>query len=140
MNVKRTLVFSILGMSLFASGCATSTGDEDSRASRVCVSVRTINSFNGLSDREIFVTAGVNDHYLFAVTGICNGLEYAKAIAVKDQTGRICGDGFGSIIFRDVGRGRQSCRVRTIERVSSGDEAKEWVTAREAERRGSNKD
>ena len=140
MSTQRIIVSTVLGMLLIASGCATSQGEEESTASKVCVSVRTISSFNGLSDREIFVTAGVNDHYLFTVTGICTGLEYANAIAVKDQTGRICGDGFGSIIFRDMGRGRQSCRVRTIERVSSAAEANEWVTAREAERRGSNED
>lgn len=140
MNKTMVKCFLISGALLVASGCATSTVDEGATTPRVCVSVRTINSFNGLSDREIFVTAGVNDRYLFTVTGICNGLEYANAIAVKDQTGRICGDGFGSIIFRDMGRGRQSCRVRTIERVSSAEEAKEWVTAREADRRGSNED
>ena len=140
MSTQRIIVSALLGMLLIASGCATPPAEEESMASKVCVSVRTISSFNGLSDREIFVTAGVNDHYLFTVTGICNGLEYANAIAVKDQTGRICGDGFGSIIFRDMARGRQSCRIRTIERVSSAEEANEWVTAREAERRGSNED
>ena len=140
MSAQKITVSAVLSMLLIVSGCATSPGEAESRVSKVCVSVRTINSFNGLSDREIFVTAGVNDHYLFTVTGICNGLEYANSIAVKDQSGRICGDGFGSIIFRDMGRGRQSCRVRTIERVSSAAEADEWVTAREAERRGSNED
>jgi len=139
MSSERILVSAMLGVFLIASGCATPTGDEDALTSKVCVSVRTISSFDGLSDREVFVTAGVHDHYLFTVTGVCNGLEYANAIAVADETGRICGDGFGSIVFRDVGFGRQSCRVRTIERVSSADEAKEWVTARESERRGSNK-
>lgn len=140
--MKKTTVQCLLisGALLVASGCATSTGDEGATTPKVCVSVRTISSFNGLSDREVFVTAGVNDHYLFTVTGICNGLEHANAIAVKDQTGRICGDGFGSIIFRDMGRGRQSCRVRTVERVSGADEANEWVKAREADRRGSNED
>ena len=131
----KTLLF--LGGLLAASGCATSTSTagEGSNADKVCVSVRSISSFSPLSDREIFVTAGVNDHYLFSIMGICSGLEYANAIAVADQTGRICGDGFGSVVFRDMGRGRQSCRVRTIEHVNDRNEAKELVTARETARR-----
>jgi len=138
MNSNFGITLITAAMLLLLSACASESSlyDENSAADKVCVQVRTISSFNGLSDREVFVTAGVRDHYLFTVTGICTGLEDANAIGVADQTGRICGDGFGSIVFRDMGRNRRSCKVRNIERVVDGAQAKEWVAARE--RRGQN--
>lgn len=139
MNTKNIVVVAILGTFLIVSGCATPIDGEDPLTPNVCVRVATISSFEGLSDQEVLVTAGVRDYYLFSIFGVCNGLEDANAIAVEDETGRICGDSFGSIIFRDMGLGIQSCRVHTIERVNSVDEAKEWATAREAERRGRNR-
>ncbi|NOX68601.1 MAG: hypothetical protein GXP15_05395 [Gammaproteobacteria bacterium] len=139
MNTKNIRLVAVFGTFLIVSGCATPIDGENPLTPNVCVRVATISSFDGLSDREVFVTAGVRDYYLFSVIGVCNGLEDATAIAVEDETGRICGDGFGSIFFRDVGLGLQSCRVHTIERVSSIDEARERVTARAAERRGHNK-
>lgn len=125
---------------LLLSACASESSlyDENTASERVCVQVRSISSFNGLSDREVFVTAGVKNHYLFTVSGICMGLEQANAIGIADQSGRICGDGFGSIVFRDMGRNRRSCKVRNIEHVVDGAQAREWVDAREAERRGKN--
>ena len=117
---------------LFVPGCSsqdTMTDDESSEA-KVCVNVRSISSFGTLSDKDVFVTAGTKDHYVFSVMGICPGLNSANAIAVADGMGRICGDGFGRIVFRDMGLGRQSCRVRTIVKVADRDEAKMLVNAR----------
>jgi hypothetical protein len=54
-------------------------------------------------------------------------------IAIKDSTNRVCSDGFGEIAYRDrMGGGRrlESCRIDTIERVESKDDAKAIVAAR----------
>ena len=132
-----TIVLATTGVLLVLSGCASQTSTDSALAGedKICVSVRSLNSFSALSDREIFVTAGVNNHFLFSVMGICHGLRSANAIGIADGTGRICGDGFGSIIFRDTFRSPQSCRVRYIEHVNDRDEAKQLVLARAEMRR-----
>ena len=50
------------------------------------------------------------------------------------MTSRVCSDGFGEIIYRDRmgGRRMESCRIGTIERVESRDDAEAIVEAREA--------
>ena len=60
----------------------------------------------------------------------CSGLEDAGTIAFKDTLNRICSDGFGEVIYS--GRGRNDrCRIDTVERVQSKDEAKALVAERE---------
>jgi hypothetical protein len=93
--------------------------------------VRTIDSFASISDREIFVTARTNDSYVFTVMGVCQGLRSANAIGVADSMGRICGDGFGRVVFQDMGR-KQSCRVKSIDAVANLDEAKALAASRKA--------
>ena len=130
------LALSIAMILLLAACSGQPTADDTASAGdRVCLSVRTINSFSPLSDREVLVTSGVNDRYLFTVTGVCTGLRSANAIAIVDSTTRICNDNFGRIAFRDFGLGRQVCRVGNIEPVASREAAEELVEAREAERR-----
>lgn len=128
----------LLAIGFLAGGCASQPSGEEPAADggRVCVSVRTINSFSPLSDQEVLVTAGVNNRYLFTVTGVCQGLRSANRIAVADQTGSICNDNFGRIVFRDFAMGPQSCRVGNIEPVASREAAREIVSARQAARRG----
>lgn len=129
MKLSRFCLWSLFSLLIIVSGCAAQ-GDGTQAAEKVCVSVRTINSFGSLGDRDIFVTAGTRDHYLFSVIGICPGLRSANAIGVADGLGRICGDGFGRIVFRNPGIGPQSCRVGSIERVTDRAEAKMIVDAR----------
>ena len=114
-----------------AAGCSSTdtTADESSSTDKVCVSVRTIDSFASISDREIFVTARTKDSYVFTVMGVCQGLRSANAIAVADSMGRICSDGFGRVVFRDMGR-KQSCRVKSIDAVAGLDEAKALAESR----------
>ncbi|MDH4110842.1 MAG: DUF6491 family protein [Gammaproteobacteria bacterium] len=134
-NSHRALVMVVVMATLSACASQESAGDAADASGKVCISVRNINGFNPLSDRELLVTANVKDYYLFTVLGICNNLRSANAIAVSDPTTRICDDGFGKIAFRDIGRTRQVCRVDQIERVGSPEEAREIVEAREQARR-----
>ncbi len=51
---------------------------------RVCVSVRSINSFDAIDDKHLYIKATGNKHYLFTLYGGCTGLRSAQGIAVKD--------------------------------------------------------
>ena len=125
----------LLAALLVLGGCAAQDTGNSASDGNVCISVRAINGFSPLSDREVLVTAGVNDRYLFTVIGVCSGLRSANRIAVTDATSRICNDGFGRIAFRDFGLGRQVCRVGEIEAVPDRETAEQMVDARRAARR-----
>ncbi len=62
----------------------------------------------------------------------CPHLRDAAGIAFKDMTARICSSGFAEIVYQDKfgGRGLESCRIGSIERVQSNEHAEEIVAAR----------
>jgi len=125
-----TIALFIALLSLLTAGCAAQQRAGASASDRTCISVRSINGFNPLSDREVLVTATVSDHYLFTVVGVCPGLRSADAIAISDPTNRICNDSFGSITSTDRVHGKQTCRVEQIERVTGIEEARDIVRIR----------
>ena len=124
---------------LTLGGCATSSeeaADESSGAAeRVCVSVRSINFFDAIDDRHIYIKAKGNEHYLFTLYGGCFGLRSAHGIAVKDTFSSVCSNSHGQIIFRGMGRGLESCGIRNVEAVKNKDDAEGLVEKRDAEKR-----
>jgi len=125
---------------LALSGCAASSGDVAGEslgaAERVCVNVRNITSFDAIDDQHITIKArGQQKHFLFTMHGGCFGLRSAYTIAVRDTLSRVCSNSFGELVYRDLGRGLKSCRIRTIEAVSSKDDAKGLVEDRKAAKR-----
>lgn len=122
---------------LLAAGCASQRGTEmpQSDADNICINVSRINGFTPLSDRELLVTADVNEYYLFTVDAYCPGLRYTNSLAVVDTLNRICSNGFGRIVFDDQSYSSQSCSVSNIERLASRDEVRETVKARVEMRR-----
>jgi hypothetical protein len=123
---------------LTLSGCTTSSeevaDDSPGAAEKVCVSVRSISSFDAIDDRHLYIRATGNEHYLFTLHGVCRGLQSAHGIAVKETFSRVCSNGFGEIIFRDMGRGLESCRIRNVEAVANKDDAAGLVEDRKAEK------
>jgi hypothetical protein len=109
----------IFALALMLSGCATSpdqAADTEDQAleagDRVCVSVRSINSFDAIDDSHVYIKANVNDHYLFTMFGSC------------------------LIVYRDMGKRLESCRIDNVERVASKEDAEGLVKDRkEAKRR-----
>jgi hypothetical protein len=97
---------------------------------RVCVNVRSINSFDAIDDKHVYIRANVNDHYLFTMWGGCYGLRNAQSIAVKDTFSRVCSNSFGEIIYRDLGRRLESCKIQTIEPVAGREDAEGLVKDR----------
>ena len=120
-------------------GCATSSeevADESTAAdARVCVSVRSINSFDAIDDKHIYIKATSNKHYLFTLSRRCIGLRSARGIAVKDSFSRVCSNSFGEIVYRGMGRGLESCPIRNVEAIASKDDAEALVEDREAQKR-----
>ena len=137
MKLNAQLCCAVVLLPVLASGCANQRGASvsESGAKNVCINVGRINGFTPLGDRELMVTAGVNEYYLFTVDAYCPGLRYANSLAVVDTVSRICSNSFGRIVFNDQSFGRQTCSVSNIERMASRDEVQETVKARVDARR-----
>lgn len=133
----RALLLSLFVVAIV--GCAAPQErlpDESAEAAeRVCVSVRSINSFDAIDDRHIYIRATGNRHYLFTLYGGCYGLESAYTIAVKETFSRVCSNSFGEIIYRDIGRRFESCKIRDVEAVASKADAEGLVKDRKEARK-----
>jgi len=127
----------LIGLLLPLTGCVALAPGEDAESEetedRICLNVRAIRSFDALTDEYVYVQEGNSKYYLFTMRNRCHNLSDAMGIAIKDSMNRVCSDGFGEIVYRDrMGGGRrlESCRIDTIERVESKDDAKAIVEAR----------
>jgi hypothetical protein len=118
---------------------AAEAADESKAEERVCFNRRQVNSFDGLSDRHVYIKEGTNNYYLLTMRNRCTGLRDANGIAIKDTMSRICANSFAEIMFRDMGR-VQRCRIGDIERVENKDEAKALVAERENHEKHEKKD
>ena len=112
----------------------TAETDNEELSERVCVYTRNIDGFDALTDKHVFISARRNENFLFTMRHRCTGLRSASGIAVKDTSSRVCSDGFGEIVYRDMGRRLESCGIDTIERVESKDAARELIKQREEEK------
>lgn len=129
MSIRKAI---LIGLLLALAG-QIAYGQEEGldQADRVCINSRTVRNFDALDDRHIFIQEGSKKYYLITLRNRCLDLDYAQAIAFADTTTRICSKGFGEVIFRDqMDRRLEKCRIDTIERVGSKNEAKEIVAAR----------
>ncbi len=123
----------ILALTIGATSALADDADEEAAeeevAERVCVNKRNINSFDAIDDEHVYIKVSVNDHYLFTMQRRCSGLRHANGIGIKDTMSQVCSNGFGEIVYRDMGR-MQSCRIDTIEPVASKEDAKGLVEDR----------
>ena len=121
----------ILVLALSATGAfaeeAEDEAEEEEAIERVCVNKRNINSFDAIDDEHVYIKATGNNHFLFTMQRRCFGLRSAQGIGIKDTMSRVCSGGFGEIVYRDMGRRLESCRIDTIESVASKEDAKGLV-------------
>ena len=121
------------------AGCATTSEETTSLAEdpgeRICVGVHSINSFDALDDRHVYIKATGNKHYLFTLYGGCYDLRSAHTIAVKDTFSRVCSNSYGEIVHRGLGRRLETCRIQNVERIESKDDARGLVEDREKARK-----
>ena len=123
----------VLTVSMGATNAFAEDADEEAAeeeaVERVCVNKRSINSFDAIDDKHVYIKASSNKHFLFTMQRRCSGLRNAMGIGIKDTMSRVCSDGFGEIVYRDMGR-MQSCRIDNIESVASKDDAEGLVKDR----------
>ena len=125
------LLILILAMgttSAFAEEAEDDAAEEEA-VERICVNKRTINSFDAIDDKHVYIKATGDNHFLFTMQRRCFGLRNAMGIGIKDTTSRVCSDGFGEIVYRDMGR-MESCRIDTIDSVASKEDAEGLVKDR----------
>jgi hypothetical protein len=103
---------------------------KEAKDERVCVNSRSIRSFDGLSDKYVFIEERSKTYFLMTMRSQCNGLRSANGIMIQDTTSKVCSDGFAEIRYRDRGMGMRRCRIGKIESVESKDAAKALVAER----------
>lgn len=132
-------ISALLLTTLIASPLAMAQDDTDEGAEevpgeeRACVNIRAVRTFDAIDDQHIYIREGSDGHFLLTMQHRCFNLRNSLGIGFRDTTGRSCSKGFGEIVYRDRmggGRGIQSCRIDTIERVESKDDAVAIVDAR----------
>jgi hypothetical protein len=97
---------------------------------KVCVNKRNISSFDAIDDQHIYIKASGQRHFLFTMRNRCFGLRNANTIGIKETMSRVCSNGFGEVIYRDMGRSLQSCYIGTIEAVANKDDARGLIADR----------
>lgn len=135
MSIKRAFLIGLLpalvGQLAFAQDESKEAEETEKSEERVCINIRTIRTFDALTDEYVYVKEGSSKHFLLTMRGRCHNLRNAQGIAIKDATSRVCSDGFGEIVYRDRmgGRRLESCRIDSIQRVESKDDARAIVEA-----------
>jgi hypothetical protein len=139
-SMKTTNMAILALCALALSPLALAQNEEDGAAEkeseeRVCVNARSVRTFDAFTDEHVYVREGSNEHFLMTMQNRCHNLRNAQGIAFKNTTSRICSDGFGELAYRD-GMGSMArlatCRIDTIERVESKEDAEAIVDARDS--------
>lgn len=134
MTEKKALLFTLFLISTSPLAFAEDETDqpENDENERVCINSRQIDSFDGLSDKHVFVEERRNHFYLLTMKHRCTGLDHARMIGLKDATSRICsGRVGGEVIFRDMGSAVRKCFIDTIVQVENKDAARAIVDEEE---------
>lgn len=128
----------VLALAL-AAGCATGDGSgTQAGTGNVCLSDYQISSFSPVGDTYLYVAGVGNRHYLFTMERGCFGLRSANTIGIPDRAGRICSNSADRVVYRDIARGAETCRILDIEEVPSQEEARAIAEQREEMRRERN--
>jgi hypothetical protein len=123
---------------LVVSACAPmdeQTAGQRGDPARVCLNDHEITSFNPIDDDHLYIEGIGNKHYLFTMQKGCIGLRSANTIGIPDRVGRICSNSSDRVIYRDMVRGAEYCRILDIEIVQDREEARALAEARKKSRR-----
>lgn len=125
-------LLSILALAALLAGCATSRPSQAERLALYRAHAGApvkyfdyfgqINGWTPLGDRALTVWTRPNQVYLLELTGPCMDLDFAPAISISNQMGRVSA-GFDNVIVRGGGGGggdssmRFPCRIQEIRRL-----------------------
>ena len=124
---------SSLGLAVAAAvlgGCASLAAEEGSKAKRLCVNRREINTIRALDDQHAFVKLSAGRHYLFTVDKSCREFHLARKVAISEGTGRVCADGLTLLSFEVPTAGPMRCRIEGIDAVPDEAAARELIESR----------
>ena len=131
MRFASSVVVALLTLLVNSNALAQDDGaNEGVKPEDVCVYTRRIDNFDGLDDEHLFVEERGNENYLFTMRNRCFGLGFANGVGIKGTASRVCGDGFGEVLYRDAGGRIVSCGIDSIEVVESKEHAKDLVDER----------
>jgi len=111
-------------------GWTSLAAEEGSKAKKVCINRREINTIRALDDQHAFVKLGASRYYLLTMDNGCRGLRLARTIAFADGTARVCGDGLTLLSFDYPAVGPMRCRVDGIDFVPDKNAALELIESR----------
>ncbi len=123
----RILLF-VTSLALALAACATPAGNQPTVDERlelqglvrgegnVRIPSYRINGWSQINDRNLIVTAGVNNRYLVELRNPCPELEFAFGIGFT-TSGISRLDRFGDILLRGPGGRRESCPIANIYRL-----------------------
>lgn len=135
----RIVTMMLGGFALALTACASYSGsDERPAAENVCLNDYQITSFNPVGETFLYVKGIGGRHYLFTMERGCFGLRSASTIGIPERAGRICSNSSDRVVYRDIARGAESCRILDIETVASPEEARAIAKQREELRRQRN--
>ena len=120
-----------LGLALVAvlGGGTALAAEEGTKAKRVCINTREINSITALDDQHAFVKLSAGRYYMFSVDKACQGFKLARKIAISDAT-RVCSDALTLLSFETPVVGPMRCRIELIDSVPDKDAAWELIKSR----------
>ncbi len=120
-----------LGLVLVAvlGGGTALAAEEGTKAKRVCINTREINSITALDDQHAFVKLSAGRYYMFSVDKACQGFKLARKIAISDAT-RVCSDALTLLSFETPIVGPMRCRIELIDSVPDKDAAWELIKSR----------
>ncbi len=120
-----------LGLVLVAvlGGGTALAAEEGTKAKRVCINTREINSITALDDQHAFVKLSAGRYYMFSVDKACQGFKLARKIAISDAT-RVCSDALTLLSFETPVVGPMRCRIELIDSVPDKDAAWELIKSR----------
>jgi hypothetical protein len=131
----RSVRMSSLGLAVAAAvlgGWTSPAAEEGSKAKRVCINRREINTIRALDDQHALVKLGASRHYLLTMDNGCRGLRLARQIAIADAITRVCGDGLTLLSFDYPAVGPMRCRIEGIDSVPDKNAAWELIESRAA--------
>lgn len=96
-----------------------------------CFDIRQVRDWDALDNRHLYIEVSAKKRYLLTLFSECRGIRFAQAIALSNQTGRVCRSDLGTVTFRD-GQRTARCTIVDIQSVADREAARALLEAESA--------